>query len=212
MEEAAIKQLWHEHDQKLEKNLQLNYKIIRELQTQKAEDRISSFRRNQIFGVIGGLIWILILVFLVVNTLHNMYFVISVGLIALFNLFAVATYIKHLAILDQVDITDSVTAAQKKLATIQASLNNVGRILVLQAPLYCTFWYNQDLVDHGGTTFWLINLSIVAVFVAASVYLFRTLTHKNIHRKWVRNFMESFGGKKLSAAMEFLNDIEEYQK
>lgn len=212
MEEAAIKQLWHEYDQKLEKNLQLNYKIIRELQTQKAEDRISSFRRNQIFGVVGGIIWILVLVFLVVNTLHNMYFVISVGLIALFNVFAVATYIKHLAILGQVDITDSVTSAQKKLATIQASLNNVGRILVLQAPLYCTFWYNQDLVDHGGTTFWLINLSIVAVFVAASLYLFRTLTHKNIHRKWVRNFMESFGGKKLSAAMEFLNDIEEYQK
>lgn len=212
MEEAAIKQLWHEYDQKLEKNLQLNYKIIRELQTQKAEDRISSFRRNQIFGVVGGIIWILILVFLVVNTLHNIYFVISVGLIALFNVFAVAAYIRHLAILDEMNITDSVTAAQKKLATIQASLNNVGRILVLQAPLYCTFWYNQDLVDHGGTTFWLINLSIVAIFVAGSVYLFKTLTYKNIHRKWVRSFMEGFGGKKLSAAMEFLNDIEEYQK
>lgn len=212
MEESTIKQLWHEYDLKLEKNLQLNYKIIRKLQTQQAEDRISSFRSNQIFGVVGGIIWILILVFLVVNTLHNIYFVISVGLIALFNVFAVAAYIRHLAILDQMNIADSITAAQKKLATIQASLNNVGRILVLQAPLYCTFWYNQDLVDYGGTTFWLINLSIVAIFVAGSAYLFKTLTYKNIHRKWVRNFVESFGGKKLSAAMEFLNDIEEYQK
>jgi hypothetical protein len=212
MEEATIKQLWHDYDLKLEKNLQLNYKIIREMQTQKAEDRISSFRRNQVFGVIGGIFWILILVFLVVNTLHNIYFVISVGLIALFNVFAVAAYIRHLAILDQVNITDSVTAAQKKLATIQTSLNNVGRILILQAPLYCTFWYNQALVDHGGTTFWLINLSVVAFFVVSSVYLFKTLTYKNIHRKWVRKFIESFGGKKLSTAMEFLNDIEEYQK
>lgn len=212
MEEAAIKQLWHNYDLKLEKNLQLNYKIIRELQTQKAEDRIRSFRRNQVFGIAGGIIWILILVFLVVNTLNNIYFVVSVGLIALFNFFAVASYIRHLVILDEMNITDSVTAAQKKLATIQASLNNVGRILVLQAPLYCTFWYNQTLVDHGGTTFWLINLSIVALFVACSVYLFKTLTYKNIHRKWVRTFIESFGGKKLTAAMEFLNDIEEYQK
>jgi hypothetical protein len=114
--------------------------------------------------------------------------------------------------LDQMNITDSVTQAQQKLAAIQSSLNNVGRILVLQAPLYCTFWYNQQLVDHGGTTFWLINLTIVAVFVIVSVYLFKTLTHKNIHRKWVRNFIENFGGKKLSKAMEFLNEIEEYQK
>jgi hypothetical protein len=89
MEEATIKQLWHDYDLKLEKTLQLNYKIIRDMQTQKAEDRISSFRR---------------------------------------------------------------------------------------------------------------------------VYLFKTLTYKNIHRNWVRKFIESFGGKKLSTAMEFLNDIEEYQK
>jgi len=212
MEELAIKQLWHEYDIKLEKSLQLNYKIIREMQTQKAENNITSFRRNQVFGVIGGIIWILILVFLVVNTLHNIYFVISVGLIAVFNIFAVAAYIRHLAMLDQVNITDSVTSAQQKLAAIQNSLNNVGRILVLQTPLYCTFWYNQQLVDHGGAMFWLINLTIVAFFVAISVYLFKTLTYKNIHRKWVRKFIESFGGKKLIKAMEFLNEIEEYQK
>lgn len=212
MEESTIKQLWYDYDLKLEKSLQLNYKIIREMQTQKAETHISSFRRNQVFGVVGGIIWILILVFLVLNTLHNIYFVISVGLIALFNIFAVGTYIRHLAMLDQVNITDSITVAQQKLAAIQTSLNNVGRILVLQAPLYCTFWYNQQLVDHGGTMFWLINLTIVAFFVAASVYLFKTLTYKNIHRKWVKGFIESFGGKKLIKAMEFLNDIEEYQK
>ncbi|MES2276722.1 MAG: hypothetical protein V4592_11920 [Bacteroidota bacterium] len=212
MEESTIKQLWYDYDLKLEKSLQLNYKIIREMQTQKAESHISSFRRNQVFGVVGGIIWILILVFLVLNALHNIYFVISVGLIALFNIFAVATYIRHLAMLDQVNITDSITVAQQKLAAIQTSLNNVGRILVLQAPLYCTFWYNQQLVDHGGAAFWLINLSIVAFFVAVSVYLFKTLTYKNIHRKWVRGFIESFGGKKLIKAMEFLNEIEEYQK
>ena len=58
----------------------------------------------------------------------------------------------------------------------------------------------------------IIILSLVAIVGIAAFALFKTLTHKNIHRKWVRNFMESFGGKKLSAAMEFLNDIEEYQK
>ncbi|MEO8885407.1 MAG: hypothetical protein ABI367_05040 [Mucilaginibacter sp.] len=212
MEEATIKQLWHDYDQKLEKSLQINYKVLREMQTQKADVHISSFRRSQVFGVVVGILWILILVFLVVNTLHNIYFVISVGLIALFNIFAVAAYIRHLVILDQVNIADSVTTAQKKLAIIQTSLNNVGRILILQAPLYCTFWYNQDLVDHGGTMFWLINLSVVAFFVVSSIYLFKTLTYKNIHRKWVRKFIEGFGGKELRTAMEFLNDIEEYQK
>lgn len=211
MEESALIQLWHQYDRKLEKNLQLNYRIIKEIQTQKYEDHIGSFRRNQVVGIVGGILWILLLVFLVANTLENIYFVVSVGLIALFNVFAVAAYIRHLAMLDRVDIADNITDAQKKLAAIQASLNNVGRILVLQSPLYCTFWYSQHLVDHGGTTFWLINLSVVAFFVITSIYLFNKLTYKNIHIKWVRRFIESFGGKKLIRAMEFLKEVEDYK-
>ncbi len=177
MEELAIKQLWQEYDRKLEKNLQLNYRIIREMQTRKFEDHISSFKKNQVLGVVTGVLWIAFLVFLVVNTLHNPYFVISIGMIALFNIFAVAAYIRHLWLLDLVDISDSITTAQQKLASIQTSFNTVGRILVLQAPFYCTFWYSQELVDHAGTTFWIINLSIVALFIIASLYLFTTLTH-----------------------------------
>jgi hypothetical protein len=211
MEESAIKQLWQNYDKKLEKNLQLNYKIIREMQTMKYESHIGSFKRNQVFGIVAGIFWIMFLVFLVVNALNNLYFVISVGLIALFNVFAVAAYIRHLALLDQINITDSITTAQQKLAAIQSSLNTVGRLMILQAPFYCTFWYNQELVDHGGSTFWAINLFIVALFVVVSIYLFNTLTYQNIHRKWVRKFIESFGGKQLIKSMEFLKEIEEYK-
>ncbi|MES3016496.1 MAG: hypothetical protein V4721_01900 [Bacteroidota bacterium] len=211
MEEFAIRQLWHDYDAKLEKSLQLNYRIIREMQTQKYEDHIGSFKKNQVAGIITGILWILFLVFLVVNTMHNIYFVISIGMIALFNIFAVGTYIRHLVLLDQVNIADSITGAQEKLAAIQTSLNNVGRILVLQAPFYCTFWYSQELVNHAGTTFWIINLSVVTLFVIASLYLFKTLTFENIHRKWVRGFIESFGGKKLIKAKEFLEEIEAYK-
>ena len=211
MEELDIKQLWHAYDLKLERSLQLNQKIMRELQSQKAENNISSFRRNQVAGVIVGILWVLILVFLTIAGHKNIYFAGSMGLIALFNIFAVATYIRHLALLSRVNITDNITGAQQKLATIQSSLNNAGRILILQAPLWCTFWYSQQLVDHGGTTFWLINLTVVTCFVILSVYLYNKLTYKNIHIKWVKAFMEGFGGKKLIKAMEFLNDIEEYK-
>lgn len=211
MEELDIKQLWQAYDLKLERSLQLNQKIIREMQTQKAEDNISSFRRNQVAGLVVGILWVAVLVFFVLHAQGNIYFAGSIGLIALFNIFAVAAYVRHLALLDGMNITDSITGAQQKLATVQASLNNVGRVMILQAPLWCTFWYNQDLVDHAGTQFWVINLSVVTLFIIASAYLFQKLTYKNIHVKWIRAFIESFGGKKLAKAMEFLRDIEEYK-
>eukprot|EP01133_Synstelium_polycarpum_P016544 gene16544-19659_t len=211
MNELDIKQLWQAYDAKLERSLQLNEKIIKEIQTQKAENNISSFRRSQVTGVVIGLLWVLLLVFLTIAGAQNIYFAGSMGIIALFNILAVATYIRHLALLDQVNIADNITGAQQKLATIQVSLNNVSRIMILQAPLWCTFWYSQQLVDHAGLTFWLINLAVVSCFVVLSVYLYQKLSYKNIHIKWVKAFVESFGGKKLSSAMEFLHDIEAYK-
>lgn len=212
MEELDIKQLWHAYDVKLEKSLQLNYKIIRDMQAQKAENNLGAFRRNQVFGVVCGILWILFLVFLVLHALSNLYFVVSVGFIAFFNVFAVVAYIRHLALLDKINVTDGVTQAQETLASIQSSLNNVGRIMVLQAPFYCTFWYSRELVANGGAIFWIINLSVVTLFVFASVYLFRKLTYKNIHIRWVKAFVESFGGKNLSKAMEFLAEVKDYKR
>ncbi|ETZ24242.1 hypothetical protein [Pedobacter sp. V48] len=211
MEELDIKQLWSSYDAKLERSLALNLKVIKELQTQKAEHKLRSFRRNQVTGVILGVIWIAFLVFLLVNTLHNMYFVISVGFIILFNVFATAAYIRHLVMLAQVNIDDSVTESQRKITEIQSSFTNVGRILVLQAPFYCTFWYNNDLVANAGIGFWLIQVVIVSFFTFISIFLFKKLTYKNRHIKWVKAALESFGGKTLTKAMEFLNEIEEYK-
>jgi hypothetical protein len=211
MEELDIKQLWHAYDLKLEKSLQLNQKIMNELQAQKAETNISSFRRNQVAGVVFGILWVLFLVFWTIIDHRNIYFAGSMGIIALFNIFAVATYIRHLALLDQVNVADKITVAQQKLATIQASLSNSGRIMILQTPFWCTFWYSQQLVDHGGSTFWIINLTVVALFIGLSVYLYNKLIYKNIHIKWVKAFIEGFGGKKLIKAMEFMKEIEDYK-
>ena len=211
MEELDIKQLWSSYDAKLERSLALNLKVIKELQTQKAEHKLRSFRRNQVTGVILGVIWIAFLAFLLVNTLHNIYFVISVGFIILFNVFATAAYIRHLVMLAEVNIDDSVTESQRKITGIQSSFTNVGRILVLQAPFYCTFWYNNDLVANAGIGFWLIQVVIVSFFTFISIFLFKKLTYKNRHIKWVKAALESFGGKTLTKAMEFLNEIEEYK-
>lgn len=211
MEELEIKQLWQQYDKRLEESLRINKQIIREMQTQKAESKINSFQIRQVVGLILGIFWVIFLGFLVVNTLNNLYFAISVGLIMLFNIFAIAVYIRNLELLSQINITDNITDSQQKLATIQSSLINVGRILILQTPFYCTFYYSNELVAHAGTLFWLIQLVALSFFTGLSIYLYRTLTYKNIHRKWVRNIIGSFGGKTLTKAMEFLNEIEDYR-
>ncbi|GAA4314619.1 hypothetical protein GCM10023149_10830 [Mucilaginibacter gynuensis] len=211
MEELDIKQLWHAYDAKLERSLQLNHKIIKDMQTQKAENKINAFRNQLILGVVLGTLWLVILGLAVFDHLGNIYFVISASFIIFFNLYAVIKYAQHAGQLYNIDLNGNITQAQEKLAAIQLSGIDVGRILILQTPFYCTFWYNDTLVAHAGTTFWLIQLIVVSLFIILSVAAYRLLNYRKARRTWVKNLIKSFGGTELSKAIDFLDEIEDYK-
>lgn len=212
MESNEIKSLWQAYDKKLEKSLVLNKKIIREIQGQKAEAKISSFLRGHFIVMLLGVLWILFLAFLVYHTLHNIYFSTSLGIIILFNIYAVLLYIKHISILNSINITENITETQRKLSLVHTSYRNSGRALLLQSPFYCTFWYSSDLVANAGPLFWTINLSIVVVFTIGSIYLYRKLDPKNGSLRWTKFTDRFFGSEKLQMAASFLNEIDEFEK
>lgn len=208
MNEAELKNIWQAYDQKIEKILAINKQQLHAIQTQKADAKIQSFKKNHLAAMLLGVVWILFLVFLVYHTLDNIYFTISVGIIILFNIFAVLLYLRHIVILNQIDIAGSIAETQLKLVKVYTSYTQVGRVLLLQAPFFCTFWYTDELVRNGGVLFWSINLPIVAFFTWLSIYLFRKLSFKNPSGKWLKISNKHFGAEKLRRAMEFLKELE----
>ena len=156
-----------------------------------------------------GLLWIFALFFLAVNTLDNTYFVVSLSGIILFNIFAVLIYLRHIIILGSIDIAESINQTQQKLAKVYASYTNSGRVLLLQAPFFCTWWYTEELVQNGGTLFWIIQLIIVTVFIFLSIFLFIKLSPSNPSNKWRNWSNKYFGAEKLQKAMDFLKAAED---
>lgn len=209
MNEAELKNIWQSYDQKINSILAINQQQLRELQSEKAESKIQSFKRNHIRVMFLGVLWIFVLGFLVYHTLHNIYFTISLGSIILFNVFAVLLYLRHIIILSGINIAESITATQKKLAKVYTSYTNSGRILLLQAPFYCTWWYTYELVNNGDAVFWSIQLLIVSLFTALAIYLFKQLSPTNPSDKWRNRSNKIFGAAKLQKAMDFLSEIEE---
>lgn len=209
MNESELKNIWQAYDQKINEILTINKKQLRELQSQKAETKIQSFLRNHIRVMLLGVLWIFVLGFLVYHTLHNIYFTVSVSGIIVFNVFAVVLYLRHILILIEINVADSITATQKKLAKVYTSYTNAGRVLLLQAPFFCTWWYTDELVQNGDAVFWSIQIIVVSFFTAISIYLFRQLSPNNPSDKWRKRSEKHFGAAKLQKAMEFLNEIEE---
>ena len=212
MNESDLKNAWKLYDKKLDRLLEVNFQQLKAVQTQKAESKIESFKKNHTIVMVLGIVWVLFLGFLLYHTRDNIYFTISVALIMLFNIFAVALYLRHIIILSQINTAESITETQRKLALVHTSYSQVGRVLLLQTPLYGTFYYSEALVQHGGTLFWSIQAVIVPSLTALSIYLFRKLSDKNQSDNWVKRADKLFGSEKLRKASEFLQEIEAYKK
>jgi hypothetical protein len=212
MNEAELKSIWQSYDKKIEMILEINKRQLYALQTEKAESKIRSFVKGHTAVMILGIVWIIFLSFLVYHSLDKFYFSLSVSLLIVFNIFAVIAYIRHIAILTSVSIEESITETQRKISLVRTSDNLVGRILLLQTPLYCTWWYTEDLVQNGCVFFWTVNAIIVGLFTAASIFLFIKLSPNNQSARWLRWTNKYFGSEKLTKASEFLQEIEEFKK
>lgn len=212
MNESELKNIWQSYDKKIEKILEINKQQLYALQTEKAESKIRSFVKGHTAVMVLGIVWVIFLSFLVYHSLDEFYFPLSVSLLVVFNVFAVIAYIRHIAILTSVSIEESITETQRKIALVRTSDNLVGRILLLQTPLYCTWWYTEELVQNGGVFFWTVNAIIVALLTAAAIFLFIKLSPKNQSAKWLRWTNKYFGSEKLAKASEFLKEIEEFKK
>ena len=213
MEDITLKNLWKAQDEKLDRTMKLNLYLLESLQKQKAESKLNSLARFKGWVVVLGIIWILFLGLLIYgNQLKNIYFTISVSIILLFNIFAVAVYIKHIALIRQLDYSESITNTQKKLSKLQASTFNL-RFLFLQTPFYTTWFWSTGMINGDLIKFWFIAVPITLAFTALSIWVYKNLTLENMHKKWVRSLINSTSEHtSVFKAIDFLNEIEEFKK
>ena len=109
MNESELRSIWQSQDKKIEKILQINKKQLFAIQSEKAESKIRSFKRSHTIVMVLGIVWVLFLGFLLYHAHDNIYFTVSVALILLFNVFAVVLYLRHIIILNQINIAESIT-------------------------------------------------------------------------------------------------------
>lgn len=212
MEDITLKNLWKAQEEKLDRTMKLNLFILESLQKQKAQSKLNSLARLKLVAVILGIVWALFLGLLIYgNQLQNVYFTVSVGMIMLITILAIAVYIKHIALIRQLDYSQSITDTQKKLSKLQASTFN-SRFILLQTPFYTTWFWSTQMINTG-IKFWLIAVPITLFFTLLTIWLYRNLTPGNMHKKWVKALIKNDPEHiSIMEAQDFLNEIEEFKK
>jgi hypothetical protein len=62
MSTDEFQQIWKAYDAKLEKSLQLNLRLLQEVQSQKAKSVLRSFIASRTIGIVIGILYLLLLV------------------------------------------------------------------------------------------------------------------------------------------------------
>lgn len=220
MEDQEIKNIWAAYDRKLEEarilNLQswaLNLKCFEELQDRKAKSKLRQVKNIKLVTVILGIVYVLFLAFLVYgNGGRNIYFAVSMSMIALITVIAIIVYIKHLLIIKRINYSESITDTQERLSTLQASTINIGRILWLQLPFWSTFFWSNKMIMSDPVKFSLIALPVTLLLTFLAIWLYRNISMKNKDRKWFRVLFGTPEWTSVIKAMEFMKEVEAFKQ
>ncbi|KOY85472.1 hypothetical protein AD998_04270 [bacterium 336/3] len=215
MEEFNLKQMWQSYHQKLEDVLLINKQQTEEISTLKAQSFISSMKPIKIFTIIIGVLWVLMVDYIVINlTLYafsstSIFFLISAGLQSLITKIAIGVYLYQMYLIHNIDISHSIIQTQEQITRLQASTLWVTRILFLQLPLWTTFYWGDYVFEN----LWVfaLQMSVISIFVYVAVWLFLNIKKENRDKKW---FLLIFKGKEwtpLLNAMKALEQIDDFK-
>ncbi|MEP7080539.1 MAG: hypothetical protein ABI784_07410, partial [Ginsengibacter sp.] len=101
---------------------------------------------------------------------------------------------------------------QELIARLQFSTINITRILFLQMPFYCTFWWSIQMIQDEPAAFWFISFPVAVIFLLGSLWLYKNINFTNVNKKWFKILFNSPEWNLLTKANDMLNEIEDFKK
>ena len=212
MSTDEFQQIWKAYDAKLEKSLQLNLRLLQEVQSQKAKSVLRSFIASRILGIVIGMLYLALLViaFWYVRTQPVM--AVSFAVFIACTVIAIGMYMREIGVIRKISYGSNIVDTQQKLAGIKSSIIWTLRISWVQLPFWSTFFVSNELLRKGGREFWMIEIPITLLLAILAVVLYKNITIENAQKKkWVKGLIRGAGMKSLTRAMDFMKEIEDFK-
>jgi hypothetical protein len=218
MNENELKSLWQSANEKLERSLHVSKKNTDEISRLKAQNILASMKPIKIFTLFVGIIWVLFGGIIITNLFVyaydkvSLFFVYSAAAQLLLTAVAIGIYLYQLIMISNVNISDSVIAAQKEISKLKCSTLWSAKILFLQLPFWTTFYLSKEMIISGNIVYILVNGFFTLLFAYSAIWLFMNIKYENRNKKW---FQWIFRGKEwqpILQAMEWVKQIDDYQQ
>ncbi|GAB3503930.1 hypothetical protein GCM10027341_33610 [Spirosoma knui] len=214
MEDNDMRMLWKSYDKRLEESLTLNRRNAEAITRMQVRSLIASMKPTKMLAVLVGLVWVALVdgLLIVLPATASPFFLVSAGIQVLLTKLAIGIYLYQLVLIHQVDSHQPVLVTQEKIARLKSSTIWVARFLLLQLPVWTTFYWSERMFETGTPFVLLIQVLVTGGFTYLAVWLFYNIRYENRHKKW---FGWLFGGNEWSPmmkSMDLLNQVNDYKQ
>ena len=217
MNDIEIIDLWKSSDKKMNESLLLNRKNAEEIIKLKTQSLLSSMKPVKLFTIIMGILWVgiggivvtNIFLFTYSDTSH--FFLYSAALQILLTAIALVLYLYQTITIYQTDISEPILATQEKIAKLISSTLWITRIMILQLPLWTTFYWNNSMFENGNLHLLIIQGIVTLTFTIAALWLFFNIKYENRNKKWFRIIFKGSEWTPLLNSLDLLNQVDEFK-
>lgn len=218
MEAVELKKILEAYNNKLDSTLSLNLSSMEELQLEKSRNSTKKILTYRIFEVVMFSFLAMFLGWYIANNLDQTHLVISGVIVHVFALVALVSSIGQVVLLQQIDFSKPIVEIRKKIELVNSHGLLFIKLIFLSAPVWWSYaivavdlFLGVDLYVHLEPDFVVRYLVVNFLLIIPLVWAFNRLSYKNLHIKWVRKTIGLFTGIKTMKALEFLNEIEEFE-
>ena len=154
----------------------------------------------------------------IANNWDQTHLAISGVIVHVFALVALVGSIGQVVLLQQIDFSKPIVEIRKKIELVNSHGLLFIKLIFLSTPVWWSYaivavdlFLSVDLYVHLEPDFVVRYLVVNFLLIIPLVWVFNKLSYKNLHIKWVRKTIGLFTGAKTMKALEFLNDIEEFE-
>ena len=219
MEAGRLEKIVVAQDSKQDEKLSLNVASFKNINLEKSEKKTRSLLKYRIIEMVAFSLLALFLGNYIASNWIEPHLAISGIIFHVFTLVALVGSIGQVLLLQQIDYSKPLVEIRKKIEQVNTHRLLFIKLIFLSAPVWWVyaivafdFFLGVDLYLYLNSDFELRYLVANFLLIIPLLWVFNKLSFRNLHVTWVRKTIGLLVGTKTKKALEFLNDIEEYER
>lgn len=213
MNDEELKLLWQQSDRKLDDILAFTRRNQEAITRMKLESTLRGMRPTKWATIALGVAWVAGMDILLCTVLWkgSSFLFLSALVQILITKLAIVIYLYHLALIDRIDFDGPIVMTMNRLSRLRSMTMLSTRILVLQLPVWTTFYLTDEMLRDAPWWGWVLQGAVTLGFMLTAFWLFFNIRLENKDRPWFRMLFAGKEWQPILKSMELYENTEAFR-